>query len=85
MTLHPLAQRLLATGSRQPYRLERVLIRSVDDGLEWMRDWAVGGGRYIWMGASDAERRRAIRHWRWLRHLHQQEIRERGGAQWQTV
>jgi len=60
------------------YALERAYAATIDDGLYWMRDWHTKDGQYTWMGASDADRRRAVRHWLWLRWRHAAVIDARG-------
>ncbi len=75
-----LAQRLIRMGPPAlNYHLERVQIASVDGGLRWMREWSGPDGVRTWVQASDAARRRAIRYWRFLRHLHRSEWQQRGG------
>lgn len=78
------AERLLrmraADESERGYHLERAYLGGIDDGLLWLRDWHTPDGQYVWMGASDAERRRALKHWIWLRHLFRREWHARGGV-----
>ncbi len=75
-----LAERLRRMRAEdQGYHLERAAVESMDDGLRWLRDWHTTDGVYTWMGASDAERRRALKHWRWIRWSFAREWRERGG------
>lgn len=70
---------LAMAAPRDAYRLERVPAQSVDDGLRWMRDWHDQAGRFTWMAQGDADRRRAIKHWSWLRWQHRAAIVSRGG------
>lgn len=77
MTLY---ERLLGAAREQDYQLVRPDVDGVDEGLTWMRG-THGGYSTVWFapGGSDEERRRAIRHWRWLRARHQDVWQERGG------
>lgn len=86
-----LAQRLIGMGPPDyGYHLERVPIDrdytadhaplSVDASLTWTRDWHDEAGRYTWQAATDAERRRAVRFWLFLRWRHAADWRQRGGV-----
>lgn len=80
--INDLAGRLIRMGPpAYGYHVGRAAVASVDDGLRWMREWHDGAGAYTWMGASDAQRRRAVKHWLFLRHAHRAEWRKRGGVE----
>jgi hypothetical protein len=78
MTGHPLAERLTRLLMQAGYRLDRAEIVTIDDGLFWAGEWHTEDGQYSWMGASDRDRRRFVKHGLWLRWRHSQVIRDRG-------
>ena len=73
---------LRAAEAARPYQIDRADIRTVDDGLVWMRG-ARDGDSEVWFGPhdSDHDRRRTIRRMFWMRWVHRKEWLARGGVE----